>query len=146
MKLRCSARLLCSLCFILALLAIQARADNSKRSAMSIQTIKISAGERIVSFEIRISAGAFRIISNLPVGWTVVIDNDASWQTRVTGSPEVGAAALSEELKELRFLIEKNKFEDSKFRVEGTVSVTKDFQQTRKIWLNSSDLYLTPAK
>jgi hypothetical protein len=59
----------------------------------------------------------------------------------------VGAAALSpEEFKELQFLIEKNEFGGLKFHVEGTISVTKDFEKTRKMHLNSGDFRLTPAK
>jgi hypothetical protein len=143
----CGARWLFSLCLVLVLLTIDAVADSSQRSTLSLQSINISSSERIVSFEIRISAGAFRTISNLPLGWTVDIDNDASWHTTARGSLMVGAAALSpEEFKKLQFLIEKNEFEDLKFHVEGTISVTKDFQKTRKIQLNSSDFSLTPAK
>ncbi len=146
MNLRRSVCFLFSLCLILSLLAIDAVADGPQRSTLSVQTIKVEAGERIVSFEIRIAAGAFRTISDLPLGWTVDIDNDASWHTKVGGSLMVGAAALSpEELKKLKFLIEKNEFEDLKFQIEGTLVVTKDFDKTRNIQLNSSDFRLTPA-
>lgn len=59
----------------------------------------------------------------------------------------VGAAALSpEELKKLRFLIEKNEFGDLRFQIEGTVVVTTDFAKTRNIQLDSSNFRLTPAQ
>lgn len=75
------------------------------------------------------------------------IDNDPSWDTKVTGSLMVGAAALSPaELRKLKFFIEKDEFEDLKFQVEGTVGVTKDFVKTRNIQLNSSAFRLTPTQ
>ena len=59
----------------------------------------------------------------------------------------VGAAALSpEELKKLKFLMEKNEFEGLKFQIEGTVSVTEDFVKTRNIQLISTNFRLTPAQ
>ena len=147
MNLKRSACLLFSLCLILSLLSINAVAAGPQRSTLSVQTIKVMAGERIVSFEIRITAGAFRTISDLPLGWTVDIDNDASCHTKVAGSLMVGAAALSpEELKKLKFLMEKNEFEGLKFQIEGTVSVTEDFVKTRNIQLNSTNFRLTPAQ
>ncbi len=147
MNLKVSACLLLSLCLILSVLSINTVAAGPQRSTLSVQTIKLAAGERIVSFEIRITAGAFRTISDLPLGWTVDIDNDPSWHTKVTGSLMVGAAALSpEELKKTKFLIEKEEFEDLRFQIEGTVVVTTDFVKTRNIQLNSSDFRLTPAQ
>lgn len=144
MNLKVSACLLLSLCLILSVLSINAVAGSPQRSTLSVQTVRLAAGERIVSFEIRIKAGAFRTISDLPLGWTVDIDNDPSWDTKVTGSLVVGAAVLSaDELKKLTFLIEN---EDLRFQVEGTLAVTNDFVKTRNIQLHSSDFRLTPAQ
>jgi hypothetical protein len=112
-----------------------------------VQHLQVATGERIVSFEIHVIAGAFRGFSNLPLGWRLEIDNDSSWQTGFKGTIDVGAASLTpQEFEKLRFLIEKAKFEIPKFHLSGTVSVTKDFETTTKIPLQMSDFVLAPAQ
>jgi hypothetical protein len=36
-------------------------------------------------------------LRSIPIGWAIKVDNDASWTTTVSGTLEVGAAALDPE-------------------------------------------------
>ena len=102
-------------------------------------------GERVVSFEIHISAGEVLAVSNLPIGWYVVVDNDPSWQTKISGNARVGAASLDpDEFQKLRLVVKKDEFY-LKFAVAGTASVTKDFQKERHVALKMSDFSVTAA-
>jgi len=116
-------------------------AETTDRYSVSISTPKaISPEERVVSFEVEVAASAIRSISHLPVGWHVVIDNDASWNTKITATATVGAASLTlHDLNSLQFVIDKNEFGDLKFRVTGAVSVTKDYATERLIRLDMRD-------
>jgi hypothetical protein len=46
--------------------------------SVSIPDLKITDGESVVSIEINVTAAAFETFENIPVGWYVVINNDAS--------------------------------------------------------------------
>ncbi|MGA2904970.1 MAG: hypothetical protein ABSD98_14135 [Candidatus Korobacteraceae bacterium] len=100
-------RLLSLFCFILMLLVGATNAAKTERYAVCDRHLQASGDESVVSFEIHVTAGAFRGISNLPVGWGLVIDNDAPWRTKVTANTGVGAASLTpEEFKKVQFVIE----------------------------------------
>jgi len=125
--------------FVAVYAVAQDRTPHYKKLSVSIPNLICSADERIVGFEIEITAGMVRSVSNLPMGWHLIVDNDASWRTKITGTTEVGAAALSpSDLKKLRLLVTKDGTE-SAFAVTGTASVTKDFQNSRSIALRGSD-------
>jgi len=134
-------------CLAFVLFVVGADAQNNRRYAVSVDNLALTIDERITNFEIQITAGAFRDISNLPVGWEIDVDNDASWQTTVKASCQVGAASLEpEEFKKLKFLVEKSGGEDLKFGLGGAVYVTKDFQKGSRIPLKMSDFTVTPLK
>lgn len=93
--------------------------------------------------EFHVSAGAFEDVGALPVGWHLTIDNDASWQTSLEATVDVGAAALNaSSLNQMRFGVLKNEFGDLKFRVSGTVIVTTDFVDERRIELTALNFAL----
>jgi hypothetical protein len=139
-------RLLLS-CLAFVLFVVGADAQNNQRYAVSVDNLALTTGERITNFEIQITAGAFRDISNLPVGWEIDVDNDASWQTTVKASCQVGAASLEpKEFKKLKFLIEKYEYGDAKLGLLGTVYVTRDFKKGSRIPLKMSDFTVTPLK
>ena len=119
-------------------------AQKTAEYSVRIPGLRVAPGESVVSFEIYITAGAIQSVLNVPVGWYLVVDNDASWQTKIKANTTVGAAALKpEDFKRFRFLVKKNEFGDLKFELAGTVSVTKNFQQERPIQLKMSDFALT---
>jgi len=114
--------------------------------SVSIPHLATFSGERIVALEIHVTAGVVQSVSNLPIGWYVVVDNDASWCTTIKGNTEVGAAALSAgELRNLRLTVKKDTTYQ-KFALSGTVSVTQDFEKTRSVSLGTSDFAVSPAK
>jgi hypothetical protein len=57
-----------------------ANAPSGSVYSISVPLLKTFAGERVVSFEIDLTAGTVQAVSNLPIGWYVVVDNDASWK------------------------------------------------------------------
>jgi hypothetical protein len=102
--------------------------------------VQLRSGERIVGLELHIVAGAFDSFDSLPVGWYITIDNDASWQTSVEANARVGAAALDMgSLRKIRVGILENEFNDLKFQVSGTVIVTTDFVNERRIELTANN-------
>ncbi|HUA32513.1 MAG TPA: hypothetical protein VMA09_02830 [Candidatus Binataceae bacterium] len=127
------------------MLAPAAFAQQTTEYIVSIPKLRVSTDDSVVSFEVDVTAGAFESASNLPVGWYIAIDNDASWQTKITANTTVGAAALKpEEFEKLRFSIDKNESGGLKFRLSGIVSVTKDFQKSRPIPLKMGDFAVVP--
>ena len=112
---------------------------------VSIPNVQLAPGEVVVSFEIDITAGAIASVSEIPVGWYLNLDNDASWQTTVKANTQVGAASLSsKDLRELHFVVRKNEFGDLKFNLAGVVSVTKDYQKEKHLKLQMTDFTVTP--
>jgi ABC-type amino acid transport substrate-binding protein len=121
-------------------------AKDSKLVSVSISHLETSAKERVVLFEVDLTSAMVKSVSNVPKGWYVVVDNDASWRTKVTGNVLVGAAAVSpEELKQLRLVVEKDE-SLSKFAVTGSVSVTENFEETRNVQLRNSDFAVSSTK
>jgi len=118
----------------------QCQAQAPKHHVFSIQNVQLRSGERIVGLELHIVAGAFDSFDSLPVGWYITIDNDASWQTSVEANARVGAAALDMgSLRKIRVGILENEFNDLKFQVSGTVIVTTDFVNERRIELTANN-------
>ena len=116
--------------------------------SVSVQQLKGAAKEeRVVSFEFKVAAGAIRSVSNVPVGWKIVIDNDPSWQTTVRASVVVGSAALQpEDLRSVRLTVEKNEFGDLKFAVSGVVSLTGNFESERGVQLAMQDFAIKSTR
>jgi len=134
--------------FCLVLLPISTgNAEKVERYTVSIPHLRFFSGESVVSFEIDVSAGAIQSVANIPVGWYFVVDNDASWQTKITANSTVGAASLTaEEFKKLQFVIKKNEFGDLKFELSGAVSVTKDYEKEKQLALKMSDFAVAPRR
>ena len=132
------------LVFVLTAIAVpQNRPHGSKNASVSVLHLATSDGERVVSFEFSITSGMVRAISNLPKGWYVTVDNDASWRTHVKGNTLVGAAALSpEEFQQIRLTIEQDETY-LKFDLSGTVSVTKNFEKEHPVRLSIKDFAVT---
>jgi len=87
-----------------------------------------------------ITAGAFDSISSLPVGWYFLIDNDASWQTYVQANARVGSAALdADSVKKISINVIENEFGDLKYGLSGTLIVTSDFVNQRRILLSMTN-------
>jgi hypothetical protein len=103
--------------------------------------------ERITGFEIRVRSGRIAQLSNVPIGWSISVDNDPSWNTSVGGSIAVGAAALDPDFLRRFIVVEKEKDapSDMPFALEGEIFVTSDFSTERTIRLSSKD-FLTEVR
>lgn len=139
-------RLLCLLTVLLLLVANASAAGKVETCAVSISNLSTSSGEVITGIEIDVTAGMIQAVLNLPEGWYLVVDNDASWRTKITGNTTVGAASLSPaKLKKLRLVIRKDATY-LPFKLSGAVSITKDYEKERKVELKMSNFAVTPAQ
>jgi len=57
----------------------------------------LRVGERVVAFRVLTIGAGIVAVPHIPMGWSISIDNDASWATNVSGSIQVGAAAVEPE-------------------------------------------------
>ena len=107
--------------------------------AVSIPNLNFRPGERAVGFQINLKAAAVYAVEPVPVGWTVVIENNASWVTRIMGKAEVGAASLHPSDFQNLLTVKKNEFANLKFGLDGEIAVTRDFIHTTLIKLENGD-------
>jgi len=127
--------------FILALFVRGDIVSQCQTLSVSVPILHVSSGERIVGFEIHVQSGRIAQIPNLPIGWSISVDNDPSWNTEIKGSIAVGAAAVDRTF--LRGFIvvevEKDAPSDLPFDLQGEVIVTSDFSTERRIKLSTKD-------
>lgn len=114
--------------------------------SVSLGPLDLTNKERIVGFQLKMTAGRIHSILFVPIGWNINIDNDPSWQTKITGSSVVGAAALSTNSLNNFVIIEKNEFMDLKFDIEADVVVTENFEKERTIHLKMNELILRKSQ
>jgi hypothetical protein len=69
--------------------------------------IPLRPGERVVGFQIKAQGAGIVALRAIPMGWAINVDNDASWTTTISGTVEVGAAALDPEAFKAFMVIEK---------------------------------------
>jgi hypothetical protein len=131
---------------VVASTAAEAAAQSNKTFSVSVPHVEMANGERVVSFEISVTAGTVQAVSNLPIGWYVVVDNDASWRTTIKGNTTVGAASLTAEQFQNLWLVVKKDETYSKFSVSGKASVTKDFKKERLLVLKTGGFAVTATE
>jgi len=127
-------RIACSLMFLAFTLAAHAQAVS-----VSIPSLKIAANERIVGLRIHIRSGMIAQLPKVPLGWSLSIDNDPSWNTTIGGNLIVGSAALDSSFFRNFLVVQKDKTPDIPFALSGEVSVTKDWEHFRTIKLEAKD-------
>jgi hypothetical protein len=116
---------------------LRAQADEYR---FSFSGIHLQEGERVVGVDVSLKAGSFVTVSGLPPGWVVTIDNDASWQTSLKGDARLGSATLDPVgIQKWSILVHRFEFGDLKFHLSGTLLVTKNFQDVRKIPLGADN-------
>jgi len=82
----------------------------------------------------------------MPIGWKITVDNDASWNTVVSGSVEVGAAALDPGFF-YRFMVvnpEEYTGGGTALGLDGQVVLTSDFIAERTIRLSNKEFVTEP--
>jgi hypothetical protein len=109
--------------------------------SVSIPALHLTGKERIVGFEFHLRSGMIARLPNVPYGWNISIDNDPSWNTTISGSIAVGAAAVDPDFFHdfLTVEVEDNSFEHMPFDLQGEVFVTEDFVANRRIKLVNKD-------
>jgi hypothetical protein len=112
--------------------------------SISIPNLKIEADSSIVSMDLHINAGTVQAIQNIPIGWNITVDDDASWRCKIKGNSTVGAASLQpDELKRLAFIVRRNESGNFKFDISGTLSTSRSFENAKQIEVKMQDFLLT---
>lgn len=106
---------------------------------ISIPHLQLARNERVVGFDIRLASGRIAALPNVPIGWNVSVDNDASWNTEMEASTTIGAAALRPDFFHKFVLVEKHASPGVRFQLSGEVVVTEDFANERHIRLSMKD-------
>lgn len=101
--------------------------------SVSIPSLHATGKERVVGFEIHITSGRIIRLSDVPIGWDVSINNDASWNAVARGSSTVGAAAVAPTFFNDFMIVEKDESLGIPFDAQGEVVVTEDFTTERRI-------------
>lgn len=113
--------------------------------SVSISNLNIAAGERVVGFEFHVTSGRIVRVPDMPIGWNISVDNDPSWNTKITGSIMVAAAAVDSSFFRNFLVVEKDASLGIPLRIQGDVVVSKDFVNTRKISISMTDLTVVAA-
>lgn len=71
------------------------------------------------------------------------MDNDPSWNTKITDSILVAAAAVDSSFFRHFLVIEKFANPENPFDIKGEVSVSEDFSKARRMSVGMKDLTLT---
>jgi hypothetical protein len=120
-----------------------ASADELKTYSVSVHSPAIASDDKVVAFDIAVESGAIDSISSIPVGWYVVIDNDASWHASGRANVTVGAAAMrGGDLQRVVVKLIKNEFDGQKFKLSGRLGLTKDFTSQTAVVLSETDFAL----
>lgn len=125
----------------LALLLIGPQVHAQTTLQVSIPSLHLQNNERIVGFELHVRSGRIAKMPNVPIGWSISIDNDPSWDTSLKGSIIVGAAALDADFLQHFVIVETEMDSDRSFELRGTVFASTDFVKVRKIALSANDFH-----
>jgi hypothetical protein len=107
--------------------------------SISIRSLAIGSGERVVGFDFEVTSGRIAQIPNAPIGWNISVNNDPSWKTRIEGSIIVAAAAVDASFFDDFMTIEKDESLGIPFGIQGEVVVSKDFSNMRRIKLEQKN-------
>jgi hypothetical protein len=133
------------LAIMIAAAAIAAGKPAARRESLSLTSLRIAAGERVVGFELHIRSARIVSMPEVPTGWDVHIQNNPSWNTVIRASSLVGAAAVDAGFFKTFLLVEKNESLGLPFGVSGDVIVTRDFVKERRIRISMHNILLEPA-
>ena len=109
--------------------------------SVSVPHLHLANNERITGFEIHIRSGRIARLPNVPIGWSISVNNDPSWNTAIEGSIAVGAAAVGPDFFR-RFMVVEEETGAPRtlpFDIYGEVFVTSDFENERRIKLSMKD-------
>ena len=115
-----------------------------KAAFLSIPTLNVATGERVVGFEFYITSGRIAAMPDVPIGWDVRVENSPSWNTVVRASSLVGAAAVDPSFFKNFLIVEKNDSFRNPFEIRGEIVVTRDFVEERRIRVSMKDIAIVP--
>jgi len=110
---------------------------------VSIRPLMLTQKERIVGYKLKVMSGKISSLLKVPIGWNIVVDNDPSWNTNISGSVIVGAAALKADYFNKFVQVEHFMQKDIEFDLSLEIITTTDFEKQKKITLTKKDLVLT---
>ncbi len=120
--------------------------DCGEKLSVSFASLKLTGAERVVGFEVTFVGAGIVSLPSVPMGWEISIDNQPSWNTRITASAVVGAAALDSRYFRSFIVIQKAPEKGLDFAISGTIWATEDFTTTREIQLKTTDVVLRKRK
>jgi hypothetical protein len=133
------------LCLLVPLMTASTVAMSQTRiQSLSFAEIPLRAGERIVGFQLSLTAARVHSLREIPLGWQISVDNDASWNTEIRGAATVGAAALDAAFFNKLCFIETADASIPAFSAEATFIVTADFQAQRDIVVGTDNVIVAP--
>lgn len=109
---------------------------------VSIPNLHTKTKERVVGFEIHVASGRIASFPDIPVGWNMTINNDASWDAEVRASSTVGAAALAPSCFHEFLIVERDESLKRPFKIWGDIVVTEDFAVERHVTVETKDFSL----
>ncbi len=133
------------LLLVVLVLTIPSLAASADLYDLTVKDFKLAGTERIVGYKLKVTSGRIASLGKVPIGWNVTIDNDPSWNTTVTGSIIVAAAAIKPDYFSRFIQIEKFKQEGISFDFELEITTTTDFEKEKTIILGKKHLALIPA-
>ncbi len=126
------------------LLASLSCGDKPDVYSISIPNLKADPDSSITALDIQVNAGTVQAIQNIPIGWNLTVEDDASWRSRIRGNSTIGAASLApDELQRVAFIVRRNETDNFKFDVTGTFTISKSFEATKTIQATMRDFTLT---
>jgi hypothetical protein len=137
-----SKRLVVWLTLAVAVFLAPAGATSPEKQIVSISllSLPIDSGEQVVGFHFQVTSGRIAQLPDAPIGWSVSVENDPSWNTKFEGSVIVAAAALDASFFKDFVLLEKNERSEVAFDVRGEVDVSRDFSTYRKIEITMNQI------
>jgi hypothetical protein len=94
--------------------------------------------------QLSLTAARVHSLREIPLGWQISVDNDASWNTEIRGAATVGAAALDAAFFNKLCFIETADASIPAFSAEATFIVTADFQAQRDIVVGTDNVIVAP--
>jgi hypothetical protein len=114
---------------------------SGEKFALSVPGNALKKNERVLSFKVTVSAGRIVSLREMPIGWDIHVDNDASWDTNISGNATVGAAALEGNFFKDFLVIEKAESPLGPFAIESEIGLyTEGTEEQRSVQLKMKDV------
>jgi len=96
-----------------------------------------------VGLEIIVTYGDVKAIDNIPPDWSINLEVDPAWRSRISGGTHHGAGALTSPSQLDAFLtIRPWPDKDYKLDIQATLQTTVDFERTKARSFKMNDLVL----